>query len=106
MPRINSVELFAVSWIRHERGSYQSPHERLGDWHHDFPCLEKPIGKHITARPGATPRPHARHDIRPRHERRHHILESRCGGTIRMEKGAGAWQGLSSTHADRLSRAA
>ena len=43
-------------------------------------------GPHAAGEPA---RSHARHDLRPRHGRRHHLLESRRAGAIRVDARAG-----------------
>ena len=48
---------------------------------------------------------HARHDFRPRYERRHHVLESGRPGVVRLDAGGSDRQALSRASADGLSGA-
>ena len=92
--------LFRAEPLRDERGN-------IVKWYGTYTDIEdRKRGGGGAARAGRPPRPYARHDLRARHERRDHLLESRRRGAVRLAKGAGARQFLSPTHADDLSRAA
>ena len=52
-----------------------------------FLALKNQSANDGAARAGPTSGPHARHDFRPRHERRHHLLEPRRRGALRIADG-------------------
>jgi molybdenum cofactor synthesis domain-containing protein len=52
------------------------------------------VGGEDAARAGEPPRSYSRLDLRPRHERRHHLLESRCRAALWMAEQGGHRQGF------------
>ena len=63
------------------------PREPFGDRCDCFPRLEEPVGQHGGERAGSAARPHPRYDFRARHGRRHHLLEPRRRGAVRLAAG-------------------
>ncbi len=100
------AELPALARAVRGHGSGALLREHRGDRSHHLPRLEEPIGQHGAARAGQPSRPHPRHDLRARSERRHHLLEPRGRGALRLDPGRGDRTGLSPTHENRLPGAA
>ena len=57
-------------------------------------------------RAGRAPRSDARHRLRSRRPRRHHLLEPRCGRSLRVDEGGGRRHRGAHPHADGLPRPA
>ena len=74
--------LFRAEPLRDERGN-------IVKWYGTYTDIEdRKRGRGGAARAGRPPRPYARHDLRARHERRDHLLESRRRGADMAGRGS------------------
>ncbi len=76
--------------------------DRAGSSQGARPARSGSRGAHPAGQPA---RPHARHDLRARHERHHHVLEPRSAGALRLDAGAGDRPAGPPVPEDALSRA-
>ena len=76
-----------------------------GDCDHHLPVRLDPVVNRGGPQPGRAPRSDPRCDLRARHERRHHLLESGRGRSLRLAGKAGLGQGFARAGEDGFSRA-